>query len=198
MYILQIFWSPVRADERLCVRIIACCSSTAHLVVRRLVRQARVFSHWANWRWVDVEDFSKRRRVIVRYEWEWMNVRVCTIKNKQKEWQRGTKPQSKVDRVLGFFSMVVRIGTPPPPHPQASLFPFLCFRGEGDTLAGGESGWGVLILTRGQTLWYSTYFVKQTFLMNNCMQWIGTLKALHVQTKAYQTGAVWISTACIA
>ncbi len=55
----------------------------------------------------------------------------------------------RVDRALGFFSNRPN-WDPPPPHPQASESPSL-FPGE-DTLA-----CGVLIRTRGQTLWYSRY-----------------------------------------
>jgi hypothetical protein len=43
---------------------------------------------------------------------------------------------------------------PPPPHPEASVSP-LRFRGGHTRLR--ESGWGVPIRTRGQTLWYSRY-----------------------------------------
>ncbi len=45
--------------------------------------------------------------------------------------------------------MVVRIGTPPPPHPQASVFPTShshASGGEGDTLAmGGRVGGGLRV-----------------------------------------------------
>ncbi len=50
---------------------------------------------------------------------------------------------------------------PPPLHPLASLSPPLLVGG-GDTLAGRRGVRGVPILTRGQTLWYSMYFVNGT------------------------------------
>jgi hypothetical protein len=54
------------------------------------------------------------------------------------------------------ISPVVLIGTPPPPHPQASVSPpSFGSGGGGYTLAAGEGG--VPIPTRGQTLWYSRY-----------------------------------------
>jgi hypothetical protein len=58
----------------------------------------------------------------------------------------------RVDRMLGF-SVVVGIGTPPLPHPQASVTspPLVRLR---------ERGWGVPIPARGQTLWYSRYIYE--------------------------------------
>ncbi len=80
-------------------------------------------------------------------------------------------PQQSRQSALGF-SPVVRIGTPPPPHPQASVSPPLWFRwrGEKHSLA-GERVRGVPIGTRGQTLWYSRYllwFVVTFSLSKRC------------------------------
>jgi hypothetical protein len=48
-------------------------------------------------------------------------------------------PTHRVGRVLSF-SPVAGIGTPPTPHPQASVLPPLWFRGEGHT-RWRERGW---------------------------------------------------------
>jgi hypothetical protein len=62
------------------------------------------------------------------------------------------------------FSPVVRIGTPPPPHKQASVYPPpLLVPGGGHTRL-RERGWGVPIRTRGQTLWYSRYTVLWVYI----------------------------------
>jgi hypothetical protein len=55
-------------------------------------------------------------------------------------------PQSR-QSAKPFFSTVVRIGTSPPPQPQAIVPPHPL----------RESGWGVPIPTRGHTLWCSIY-----------------------------------------
>jgi hypothetical protein len=47
----------------------------------------------------------------------------------------------RVDRVPAF-SPVVRVGTPPPRHPQASMPPPLWLTGERSTLAGGRGSGG--------------------------------------------------------
>ncbi len=44
----------------------------------------------------------------------------------------------RVDRVLSFFSRVVGIGTPPPPHPEASVFSPPLVRGGGTHSLAGE------------------------------------------------------------
>jgi hypothetical protein len=54
------------------------------------------------------------------------------------------------------FSQVVGIGTPPTPHPQASVPPPFGFGGR-VTLAGERGVGRVPIPTRGHTLWYSLY-----------------------------------------
>ncbi len=54
------------------------------------------------------------------------------------------------------FSPVIGIGTPPTPHPQASVPPPLCSGGR-STLDGERGGGGVPIPTRGHTLRYSLY-----------------------------------------
>ncbi len=60
----------------------------------------------------------------------------------------------RVGRVLSFFSSR-RIGTPPTPHPLASVSPR--FWGEGNT-RWRERGWeSPKSATRGHTLWYSLY-----------------------------------------
>jgi hypothetical protein len=60
----------------------------------------------------------------------------------------------RVGRVLSF-SQVVGIGTPPTPHPQASM---ALPGSEGRGTLAGERGVGrVPIPTRGHTLWYSLY-----------------------------------------
>jgi hypothetical protein len=65
-----------------------------------------------------------------------------------------------IDRVLSF-SPIVGIGTPPPPHLLASVFPLPLVRGGGGggaTLAWGRGGLrGGPIPARGQTLLYSRY-----------------------------------------
>ncbi len=61
----------------------------------------------------------------------------------------------RVDRVLGFFS-VVDLG---PPHPQASVsFPFGS-GGEGGQIRLRERGRRVPIRKRVQTLWYFRYIM---------------------------------------
>ncbi len=63
--------------------------------------------------------------------------------------------------LIHIISPVFGIGTPPTPHPQASVSPLLWFRGGHTRLR--EKGWGVIIPTRGHTLWYSIlymYFVN--------------------------------------
>jgi hypothetical protein len=74
----------------------------------------------------------------------------------------------RVDRVLSFFS-VVGIGTPPTPHPQASVTPPApLVPGVGAHALAGERGGGrVPIPARGQTLWYSVYI---------CTLWVGILQ----------------------
>jgi hypothetical protein len=62
---------------------------------------------------------------------------------------------------LFFFLSFSELGSPPPPHPQASVPPPLWFRG---ILACGRAGGGVPIPTRGYTLWYLNiymYFVRR-------------------------------------
>jgi hypothetical protein len=61
--------------------------------------------------------------------------------------------EHRVGRVLSF-SPVVGIGTPPTPHPQASV-PSPFGSGGRGTLAGERRGGRVPIPTRGHTLWYS-------------------------------------------
>ncbi len=60
----------------------------------------------------------------------------------------------RVGRVISL-SPVVGIGTPPTPHPQASVPP-LWLGGRG-TLSGERGGGRVPIPTRGHTPWYSIY-----------------------------------------
>jgi hypothetical protein len=56
------------------------------------------------------------------------------------------------------ISLVVRIRTPPSPHPQTSVFPPPLVQGEGYTVHTHlRDGGGVPVLTRGQTLWYYRY-----------------------------------------
>jgi hypothetical protein len=62
---------------------------------------------------------------------------------------------NRVGRVLSF-SLVVGIGTPPTPHPQASVPSSFGSGGRG-TLAGERRGGKVPIPTRGHTLWWSLY-----------------------------------------
>ncbi len=60
----------------------------------------------------------------------------------------------------GAFSPVIIIGTPPPPHPQASV-PSVGTRGRG-TLACGRRGGGCLNSNEGTytvALWIYMYFV---------------------------------------
>jgi hypothetical protein len=61
--------------------------------------------------------------------------------------------EHRVGRGLSF-SPVVGIGTPPTPHPQASVPP-PPFGSEGAHSLAREGGGRVLIPTRGHTLWYS-------------------------------------------
>jgi hypothetical protein len=61
----------------------------------------------------------------------------------------------RVSRVLSFFQ-VIEIGTPPTPHPQASVPPYSGSGGR-DTLAGERGGGRVPIPTRGHAMWYSIY-----------------------------------------
>jgi hypothetical protein len=61
-----------------------------------------------------------------------------------------------VNRVL-VLSPVFGIGTPRPPHPQASMPPRPS--GGKDTVAHGRRSGRVPIRTKGQTLWYSMYFM---------------------------------------
>ncbi len=72
-------------------------------------------------------------------------------------WVLRAQPEvnrQNVDRVLSFFSS--RPKTPPPPHPQASVFSPPLVQG-GIYTHCGRGGGGVSIPTRGQTLWYSRY-----------------------------------------
>jgi hypothetical protein len=62
----------------------------------------------------------------------------------------------RVGRVLNF-SPVVGIGTPPTPHPQASVPPPLFGSGGGAHSLAREGGGRVPIPTRGHTLCYSLY-----------------------------------------
>ncbi len=52
------------------------------------------------------------------------------------------------------FSPVVRIGTTPPPHPQASVSYPPSVRGGGIHTRWGERGWGIPIPTKGPTLYF--------------------------------------------
>jgi hypothetical protein len=56
----------------------------------------------------------------------------------------------RVDRVLGFFSSRPN-WNPPLPHPQASVFPPLWFRGEGTDSLAGEVVGGYQFRGGGQT-----------------------------------------------
>jgi hypothetical protein len=60
-------------------------------------------------------------------------------------------------RSAKLFLQSSEIGTPPTPHPQASVPPFPPGSGGRGTLAGGRGVGRVPIPTRGQTLWYSLY-----------------------------------------
>ncbi len=62
-------------------------------------------------------------------------------------------------RIRGFFP-VVRIETPPPPHPQPSVFSPPLVQGGYTVPSLREKGWGVPIPKRGQTLWYSMYLLR--------------------------------------
>jgi hypothetical protein len=58
-------------------------------------------------------------------------------------------PHDRVDRVLGLFSSR-RIGTPPPPKPQASVSPPpLVPVGSALACGRGGRGWGIPIPTKG-------------------------------------------------
>jgi hypothetical protein len=66
----------------------------------------------------------------------------------------------RVDRVPGFFTSRPN-WDPPPPHPQASVFPRPFGSGRRNTLACGRGSRGVPIRTSGQALHvvpYSVYF----------------------------------------
>ncbi len=68
----------------------------------------------------------------------------------------------RVDRVLGFFSCRPNWDPHSPhPPPAGECAPPLLVPVGGHTRL-REKGWGVLIQTRGQTLWYSRYFVLCT------------------------------------
>jgi hypothetical protein len=62
-------------------------------------------------------------------------------------------------RIRGFFP-VVRIETPPPPHPQPSVFSPPLVQGGYTVPSLRARGWGVPIPKRGQTLWYSRYLLR--------------------------------------
>jgi hypothetical protein len=62
----------------------------------------------------------------------------------------------RVGRLLSFFP-VVGIGTPPTPHPQASVPPPPFGSGGRGKLAGEKRSRRVPIPMRGHTLWYSVY-----------------------------------------
>ncbi len=78
------------------------------------------------------------------------------------------------------FSPVVGIGTPPTPHPQASMPPPLVSGGRG-TLAGERGGGRVPIPTRGHTrgtvLFIYMYFVATTLVTISFMTELVTGKA---------------------
>jgi hypothetical protein len=69
------------------------------------------------------------------------------------------KVNSKYSRQSArFFPLSSKLGLPPPPYPQASVFPPPLVGGGG----GVQTRWGrwvggILIPTRGQMLWYSRY-----------------------------------------
>ncbi len=80
-------------------------------------------------------------------------------------WRVGVQQPHRVDGVL-VFSPVAGIGTPRPPHPQASMPPRPS--GGKDTVARGRRSGRAPIRTRGQTLWYSMYFMY--FVSNPLLQ----------------------------
>ncbi len=69
----------------------------------------------------------------------------------------GKAPKLRVDGVLGFFSSRPDWDSPiPSPAGECAPPPLLWLGGGGGcTLVRRRGGWGVPILTRGQTLWYS-------------------------------------------